>query len=141
MHRAFALKDLEVVHESVAFHERLRPHPGGHPYEVSLTDLGYQLLQAGRGTPPAQRARGLREPDAPVVSGQAPEGLVAEDLAQVFGAHLQLLVAFAGKAEHGVRTGLYLAVHRTGEVDAEKGEGGVRHRVDQVLCQVASLWS
>src|SRR5262249_29190602 len=80
----------------------------------------------------AQTAPDLTGAHPPVPGHDLPQGGGTEHSADVAQVELTPLVAFSCKSEHGVGTALAVPVDPAREVNAQKREGGVGNRIDDV---------
>jgi len=70
---------------------------------------------------------------------KAPEAAVGEGVAQVAEVDVGFAVAFTGEGEDGIRASFNTSMNKTGEMDAEEGELGVGHGVNEVADEVMAV--
>ncbi len=79
------------------------------------------------------------QPIAPVLAGHPPEARESERGRQVAHVDVAVTITFPRKGEDGIGTGIHFAGDAPREVDPEKREARVRHRIDQRAYQRSAL--
>ena len=132
MEGAGFLDHVEILEERAVAGHGLRADSGAAGREVLGADFGDEFLE-GLGEEGFTEGASAFVPDhGGVAAEEIPEAGEGEDFGGFAGVDVGLAVAFAGEGEDGIRAGFNAAVDEAGEVDAEEGEGGVGHGVNEV---------
>ena len=139
MEGAGFLDHVEILEERAVAGHGLRADSGAAGREVLGADFGYEFLEGLGEEGFAEGAAAFVPDHRGVAAKKIPEAGEGEDFGGFAWMDVGFAVAFAGEGEDGVRAGFDAAVDEAGEVDAEEGEGGVGHGVNEVANEMAGF--
>ncbi len=137
MEGAGFLDHVEILKERAVAGHRLGSDTGASGGEVLGADFGNEFLEGLGEEGFAEGAAAFVPDHRGVAAEEIPEAGEGEDFGGFAGVDVGFAVAFPRESKDGVRAGFDPAVDEAGEVDAEEGEGGVGHGVDEVADEVA----
>jgi len=131
------LDQVKILEERAIAGHSLGADAGTANGEVLGADGGDEFLEGFGEEGFAERSAPFFPRHQGVAAEEIPEAGEAEDFGGLERMDVGFAVAFAGERKNGIWAGFDSAVDEAGEVDAEEGEGGVGHGVDEVTDEVA----
>jgi hypothetical protein len=131
------LDQVKILEERAIAGHSLGADAGTGNGEVLGADGGDEFLEGFGEEGFAERSAPFFPRHQGVAAEEIPEAGEAEDFGGLERMDVGFAITFTGEGEDGVWPSLDAAVDEAGEVDAEEGEGGVGHGVDEVTDEVA----
>ena len=132
MEGAGFLDHVEILEERAVAGHGLGSDATAAGGEVLGADFGDEFLEGFGEEGFAEGAVAFVPRHRGIAAEEIPEAGEGEGFSGFAGVDVGFAVAFAGEGEDGIRAGFDAAVDEAGEVNAEEGECGVGHGVDEV---------
>src|SRR3982074_1313961 len=127
--------DEKIINQATIVHERLRSNSGMCGNKIFGSNFRNDPLQAADKRRFAERANHFFPADSRVLARKLPKTAKGEDLGKIEKVEICFAISFPLEAENGVRSGMNGAVHHAREMNAEKREGRVGHRINEMIHQ------
>ena len=129
---ARSVDDQEVIHETAIRTQGLGAYACLSGDEIVFADLRDQLLQAANESAFTEGSVHFFEPRFGMFSREAPESGVGHGVYEIPQIERCAAVTFALKAKYSVRARVNAPVDHSGEMNPQKREIRVRHRVNEI---------